>query len=56
MNLNLTSQEMEVLLSLTANHSFMGEINDSLWRKVSAEFVRRYDEVKGSEQVKAMWK
>lgn len=50
MNLNLTTAEMEILLSLTANTSYYSEANDTLWRKVSKEFVRTYNETKGREQ------
>lgn len=50
MNLNLTVKEMELLLSLTANTSHYSDTNDSLWRKVSAEFVRNYYEQKAREQ------
>lgn len=50
MNLSLTTLEMEILLSLTANTSYHSEANDTLWRKVSKEFVRNYHETKAREQ------
>lgn len=49
MNLDLTSKEMEVLLSYTAQGSIHGNINYRLWQKVSKEFARKYDEVKDTE-------
>jgi hypothetical protein len=49
MNLSLTYAEMQILLSLTANASFYSEANDTLWRKVSAEFVRTVKDVKERE-------
>ena len=53
MELNLTSREMEILLNLTANNSHLSSDNDSLWRKVSAQFVLTYDAVRDSEKVGA---
>jgi hypothetical protein len=53
MNLNLTSKEMEIILSLTANNAHHGEECDSLWRKVSQEFTRRYEQVRAAEAVSA---
>ena len=50
MNLDLTLKETELLLGLTANTSHYSDTNDSLWRKVSAEFVRNYYEQKAREQ------
>jgi hypothetical protein len=50
MNLDLTTKEMEILLGLTSNASFYGEANDTLWRKVSKEFVRDYYEQKAREE------
>jgi hypothetical protein len=50
MNLDLTVQEMELLLGLTANTSYQSETNDSLWRKVSKEFVRNYREAQAREE------
>jgi flavoprotein len=52
MNLDLTSKQMEILLSLTANNSINGEEYYDLWHKVSKEFRRRYDEVKAGEKFK----
>jgi hypothetical protein len=37
MNLDLTRQEMETLLSLTAGMAHVSDQADSLWRKVSKE-------------------
>ena len=53
MELNLTSREMEILLNLTANNSHLSSDSDSLWRKVSAQFVLTYNAVKDSEKVGA---
>lgn len=53
MELNLTSREMEILLSITADNSRNGYDSDSLWRKVSAQFVLTYDAVRDSEKVGA---
>ena len=53
MKLELTSKEMEILLSLTANHSFNGDDFYSLWEKVSAEFCRTWDAVRDSEKENA---
>lgn len=50
MNLDLTSKEMEVLLSYTAQGARYGDINYRLWQKVSKEFARKYDEVKDTER------
>lgn len=52
MNLNLTSKEMEILLSLTAGMSHHSDMNHALWLKVSNEFSRKFHEVKGVEDFK----
>ena len=52
MNLDLTAQEMETLLSLTAGMAHHSEECNSIWRKVSEEFVRRYDQVREVEQLR----
>jgi hypothetical protein len=53
MNLDLTSKEMEILLGLTSHASIQGDNYDTLWRKVSKEFVRNHREVQAREQLKA---
>ena len=52
MNLDLTSKEMETLLSLTAGMSHHSEECEAIWRKVSKEFNRKWHEVKGVEDFK----
>jgi hypothetical protein len=51
MNLNLTSQEMEVLLSITSQVAHNSEQHEQVWRKVSKEFLRKFDEVRASERL-----
>jgi hypothetical protein len=52
MNLDLTSQEMEVLLSITAENARHGEQAEALWRKVSKEFNRKFDAVREVEELR----
>lgn len=52
MNLDLTSQEMEVLLSITAENARHSDQAQALWLKVSKEFTRRYDAVREVEQLR----
>lgn len=53
MNLDLTVKEMELLLAMTANASYRSETNDTLWRKVSKEFLRNYRATQAREKLKA---
>lgn len=41
MNLDLTRQEAEIILSLTADTARNGEAYDALWRKISKEVTRQ---------------
>lgn len=51
-NLDLTSDEMGVLLHLTANAyvDTRGEIAESIWRKVSKEVGKNYNKVREVEE------
>lgn len=51
-NLDLTSDEMGVLLHLTANAyvDTRGEIAESIWRKVSKEVGKNYNKVREIEE------
>jgi hypothetical protein len=51
MELNLTSKELEVLLSLTAQSSHLSEYNETLWRKVSKEFFKSFREAQEHEEM-----
>jgi hypothetical protein len=54
MNLSLTSKEMEIILSLTSNASIQGDAYDSLWRKVSANFIDEFNQVREAERIKGL--
>jgi predicted thioredoxin/glutaredoxin len=49
MKLNLSSKEMEIILSLTANASHLSKEHHSLWRKVSHGFVREFNQIRALE-------
>jgi hypothetical protein len=42
---------MEVLLSITSQVAHNSEQHEQVWRKVSKEFLRKFDEVRASERL-----
>ena len=50
-NLDLTANEMQILLSVTSDIAHHGEAHHALWVKVSEEFAREWQRVRDKERL-----